>query len=143
MAQGDQIPDTDHVAHYCPPSALNEAGKPTGLAFRVKTEELFLSVDWLEHTNGTDTTTQVAAVRIALGKTLTLKKSGKLAVLNVGETRDYVAQNSFDTRRLRVAHEPEENNPHHAGIHNLEASDDIIADLIAEVVRECYPARDC
>lgn len=143
MAQGDQIPDTDHVARYCSHNTLNEVGEPTGLAFRVKTNEPFLSVNWLEHTNGTDTTTQVAAVRIALGKTLTLKKSGKLAVLNVGETRDYVAQNSFDTRRLLVAHEPEENNQHHAGIHNLEASDDIIADLIAEVVRECYPAQDC
>ena len=140
MAQGDQIPDANHVVRYCPPSFLNEERTaPTGLAFRIKTGQSYLSVSWLEHTNGTDMTSQVVAVRKALA--LEFARDAKLAVLNVGAMRDYVTQNSSDARCLRVAHEPEENNPHHAGIHNLEASDDIIADLIAEVVRECYPAR--
>lgn len=143
MVQGDTIPDTDHVARYCPPRTLNEAGTPTGSAFRVKTDEPFLSVDWLEHTSGTDMAGRVSAVRLALATTLKFAKNAKLAVLNVGEIRDSVTRKSPDARCLRVAHEPDEKNPHHAGIHNLEASDDIIADLIAEVVRECYPARDC
>lgn len=143
MAQGDQIPDTNHVVRYCPPRTLNEVGGPTGSAFRIKTNEPFLSVGWLEHTNATDTAGRVSATRLALATTLKFARSAKLAVLNVGETRDYVTKKSSDARCLRVAHEPEENNPHHAGIHNLEASDYIIADLIAEVVRECYPARDC
>ncbi len=73
---------------------------------------------------------------------MTLGASGKLAVLAVGELRDHIRRESPDARRLRVLHEPEDPiDPSHSGIFDLQPDADLIADLIAEMVRETYPAR--
>lgn len=77
-----------------------------------------------------------------LGSKMTLGAKAKIAVLNVGKIIDYVRTKSPDARKLRVSHEPEEMDPSHSGVYGYGYDDQIIADLIAEVVQEIYPARE-
>ena len=142
MVQGDTIPDTDHVARYCRKTAINEDGKPTGVAFRPKPIDTYLSVSWLENTGRTSRDAQVLAARTALAAELTLAKSGQMAVLHIEKTRTHVADKSEDKRCLHFSHEPTPTNPYHSGISNLSADDVVIADLIAEVVCACYSVQD-
>jgi len=41
-----------------------------------------------------------------------------------------------------MLHEPEEDDPSHSGIYGFQYDDRLIADLIAEMVQETYPARE-
>ena len=70
---------------------------------------------------------------------LSLAASGLFAVLNVGEITDQVRRNS--ERQLAVLHEPTPGDPSHSGIYGYGYEDDLVADLIAEIVLETYPAR--
>ena len=139
MAQGDPIPDTDHVARYCRKTAINEEGRPTGLAFLPKPHDTRLSVSWLENTGCAGRDAQVQTARMALAAELTLAKSGQMAVLHIEKTRTRVTDESADKRCLHFSHEPTQKNPYHSGIGNFSADDVVIADLIAEVVCACYP----
>ena len=71
-----------------------------------------------------------------------LGTTAKFAILNVGDTIEYVHSNSSDKRTLAFLHEPTEEDPSHSGIHGYGYEDDLIAQLIAEVVRETYPAKE-
>ena len=141
--KGAPVPDGDHIARLCSGARLDENGNVTGACFRLRPQEAFLSVNWLELLSPDDRTAQLAGVRQALiGKKMSLGARAKLAVLSVGEVRGYVLRESPDARELRVLHEPEEpNDPSHTAIFDLEPDGDLIADLIAEVVGESYPAR--
>jgi hypothetical protein len=53
-----------------------------------------------------------------------------------------VQSNAPDARTLAAHHEPiPPFDPSHSGIYGYTADDDLIADLIAQVVKEVYPAR--
>ncbi|MDP2753625.1 MAG: hypothetical protein Q8P40_04460 [Nitrospirota bacterium] len=75
-----------------------------------------------------------------LGSKLNLGAKAQIAILNVGKIIDYVRIKSPDARKLRVSHEPEEMDPSHSGIYGYGYDDQLIADLIAEMVHENYPA---
>ncbi len=60
----------------------------------------------------------------------------------MGETISYVRTRSPDARNLSMLHEPEEDDPSHTGIYGFQYDDRLIADLIAEIVQETYPARE-
>jgi hypothetical protein len=53
----------------------------------------------------------------------------------------HVASASLDRRRLDILHEPERLDPSHAGIFWVRQDDTLIAELIAEVVQDVYPAK--
>jgi len=72
---------------------------------------------------------------------LRLGSRAKIAVLNAGQVIDYVRGQSPDRRRLQIFHEPEQNNPSHSGVYGFQHDDHLIADLIAEVIQETYPAK--
>jgi len=144
MAQGDPIPDTDHVARYCRKETLNDEGFPDGTAFRLRPgKDRYVSVNWLEHFGTTDKNAQLASIRADMQ--IKPGAQAKLAVLNVRETRDYVKNKDLEHLSLCFLHEPEPDDLSHSGIHNLPLNDkdrqEILADLIAECARECYPAK--
>ncbi len=135
--RGDRLPDQDHISRYCRPKTLQEDGQPSRASFMLRPDEEFLSVNWLEYFDLPDRQAQITQVRQVIR--LKLQAKAKIAVLNVGGILDRIHRNS--ARVLAVLHEPEQDNPSHSGIHGYTHEDDLVADLIAEEVRETYPAR--
>lgn len=138
--KGDQVPDTDHITRYCPGGSI-EDGKISGIAFRRRKDELYLSVNWIEFLKKENRLAEVAEIRTILSSKLKISSNAKIAVLIVGQVRNHVLSNSEDRRSLNVIHEPEITDPSHSGIHNLNLEDDLIADLIAQTIQEIYPAK--
>ena len=69
-----------------------------------------------------------------------------MGVINVEEMKEYVKFKSKDKRSLTVTHEPKVDPEHpeldceyHCGIRGFKYDEDIIADLIAECVKDEYP----
>jgi hypothetical protein len=143
----DPVPDADHIARYCGRAKLDDDGRPTGQAFRLCTSsqgiEPFLSVNWLEHLSTGARSEQIDALRAAFAAKERFKvaASARFAVHQVGELCDYIHRESPDNRKLTVLHHPEPDDPSHAALHGLKEDDDLIGELIAEVVRDTYPAK--
>jgi len=135
--KGDQIPETHHIARYCRGDAVG-----TGAAFLLRTGEDYVSVNWLESLNLETRDAEISEIRKVLGKKLTLGSKARIAVLNVGNTRQYVISQTTDNRSLPFLHEPLPEDESHSGIHNTRCEDEmLVAELIAETVLEDYPAR--
>lgn len=142
--EGDVVPDDDHVSRCCFKSKCSEIdGRPLGTAFQLRRGETYLSVNWLEFLQLQDRAAEIAEIRRVLAGKLKLKRGDRLAVLHVETSRHYVKQNTPDERDLKARHEPDlPADPSHSGIFGLrhEAEDDMVADLLAQVIREVYPA---
>ena len=136
---GDPLTDQDNVSRYCAFTTLLPDGRPSGASFMFRAVDKFLSVNWLEYFNLPDQQSQIAHVRRVIR--MNLGANAKIAVLNVGETIEHVHTNS-DKRALAFLREPTEEDPSHSGIHGYGHEDDLVAQLIAEVVRETYPAKE-
>lgn len=136
----DPIHDQDHISRYCSAMRCTENGQVTGAAFQPRQIDEYLSVNWLEFFHIADRQEEIREVRKVLS--LKLGAKAKIAVLNVGETTSYVRTKSPDARNLSMLHEPEEDDPSHSGIYGFQYDDRLIADLIAEMVQETYPARE-
>lgn len=136
---GPDIPESDHVTRYCPPRRLEEDGRPGVAAFALRPNEDYLSVNWLEFHEGT-TDARLEAVRQDLERGLTLKRSGKLAVLQVEKTIARVQQNAG--RRIRFTHEPIAGDSH-SGLRDTNHSPDAlrIRQELAQAVVSTHPAR--
>lgn len=141
--KGDPLPEQDHISRYCSAIHCTENGEVTGRAFQLRPTEEYLSVNWLEFLQLNDRQEEIGEIRKILGSKLTLGAKAKFAVLNVGETINYVRSNSQDARKLEVLHEPEVNDPSHSGIYyELGHDDNLTTDLIAEMIKETCPARE-
>ncbi|MBW1982515.1 MAG: hypothetical protein JRJ12_14985 [Deltaproteobacteria bacterium] len=135
---GRPLPDQDHVARYCKPKTLGEDGRPSRTSFMLKAAENYLSVNWLEYFGSIKREDQLNKIRQHIQ--LSLASTGKFAVLNVGATLKHIHTSSRMTH-VTILHEPTSSDPSHSGIHGYGHEDDLIADLIAEVVLETYPAK--
>jgi len=137
----DPVPDSDHISRYCGFDTLASGGRITSTAFRLREErnEKSLSVNWLELLGLEDRESAIEEIRRVFDQKFTLGKHAKFAVLNVGEMREHVL-NGSPGRVLSVLHEPEDNDPSHSEIHGLNFEDDLISVLIADKVKEDYPA---
>jgi len=138
----DPVPDSDHISRYCGFDTLAPGGRITGTAFRLreKSDEKSLSVNWLELLGLEDRESAIEEIRRVFDQKFTLGKQAKFAVLNVGEMREHVLNGSPDGRVLSVLHEPKNYDPSHSEIHGLNFEDDLISVLIADKVKEDYPA---
>lgn len=146
MAKGDPIPDSDHVIRHISPTKMIN-GFVDGSAFVRRKSEIGLSVEWLERA-GASLNDQLITLRKTMRRTL--KKSHRLAELQVKSTRDHVRDNTSKTVDLIFAHEPLSadsqwpENPFHTEI--LQAPDpdtplaDLVGDLIARSVNNLHPA---
>lgn len=139
--QRDRVSDTEHISRYCGGAQIHEDGRISGIAFRLRESEDYLSVNWLEYLGLADRHSQIEEMRRVLGAKLKLGSQARLAVLNAGRLHEHVASASPDRRMLDILHEPEPVDPSHAGIFGLRPDDTLIAELIAEVVQETYPAK--
>ena len=139
--KGQAIPDSDHVGPYCKASTV-ENGEISAAAFMMRETEEYLSVNWLEVLKSPSRASQIRDLQELYTKKLKVGATARIAILNVGTLRSKVERESLDSRLLRVLHEPEEpDDPSHAGIYEIPHDDEIIAELIAQVVLEKYPAR--
>lgn len=80
------LPESDHILRHVKPTAFDE-GRVQGAAFGwiPKGPDDGLSVNWIEHADGTTVEDKIALIRRL--RRLTWKKTHKLAVLNVGRVR--------------------------------------------------------
>jgi hypothetical protein len=139
--KGQAIPGSDHVGRYCKASTV-ENGEISAAAFMMRETEEYLSVNWLEVLKSPSRASQIRDLQELYTKKLKVGATARIAILNVGTLRSKVERESPDSRLLRVLHEPEEpDDPSHAGIYEIPHDDEIIAELIAQVVLEKYPAR--
>jgi hypothetical protein len=139
--KGQAIPDSDHVGRYCKASTV-ENGEISAAAFMMRETEEYLSVNWLEVLKSPSRASQIRDLQELYTKKLKVGATARIAILNVGTLRGKVERESPNSRLLRVLHEPEEpDDPSHAGIYEIPHDDEIIAELIAQVVLEKYPAR--
>jgi hypothetical protein len=131
----DPLPSGDHVSHYCSAHFLDEDGRPAQTAFYLKKGEDCVSVNWLEYTGLPTRSRQLDAVRKALiEKGLTIRKSGKLAVLRVGDVTSI--ELSDKKQRISVSHQPEPpHDPSHSGIF-YPSADQALVEFIATRVAE-------
>lgn len=138
--KGDRIPDSDHVVRHCSGRSV-DGGHVMALAFELKEHE-YLSVNWLEYFGVISREAQVDAVWHELQNYLTLRKSGRLAVLNVGDARAVIE--SELSLKLTVSHEPEDDDGRpmgesHCGIYGYTDSDPFVAVLLAGLVLALHP----
>lgn len=138
---GELLPDADHVARYCKPSTVDNTGVPTAAAFKPRSGEDYLSVNWLEYSGAPTTAVAVQHVRDAFhNKGYRLRSSGRFAVLNVGTARDHVSEALG--KQLRIDHQPLDDDPSHAGIHDYGADDLAVAVELKSLVdrHDIHPA---
>jgi len=60
--KGDNIPHTDHIAHYCY-GKMVENGVVSGAAFLPDQTDTYLSVNWLEFLKCSDRSSEITEVR--------------------------------------------------------------------------------
>ena len=137
---GDIFPDADHVSGYCKPSAVDRQGRPMAAAFLPRSDEEFLSVNWLEYCGLSDLEAAVGHLRTQFqGRGYGLRRNGRLAVLNVGTAKAAVSQQL--QRQLRIDHQPRVGDESHAGIHGYSSTDLTVAAELALAIHETvYPA---
>jgi hypothetical protein len=150
--KSDTIPDQDHVARLCHPNQAPE-GQIQPSAFLLKSEEEYLSVNWLEFLNCSCRESGINELRQLYSKKfLRVGAGARIAVLNVGNIREIVRTESPNNQELKVLHYPllladdptlKVDDLSHSGIYNLNEDNHFIAELIVEVLSESdtYPAR--
>lgn len=139
-----ELAESDHVVRYVRPRSVLSNGRASGDAFRLRPHEVGLSVNWLECFAAASKQEQVDKV-IALSR-ITMSKNGRLAELNVGNTR----AKTRDACHVRFIRHPlptesgHPEDPSHCEITGLPAYGSlqaaVIGDLIADTVNETYPA---
>lgn len=144
--KGDRVPDKDHIARYCGGAKIDEDGNVTGPCFELRSEEEYLSVNWLELLHSTNRTTQLEALRdVFTSKGMRLGATAKFAVHQVGKIREHIRSETTDVRELRVLHEPIDEGDikdlSHCGVYDMRPDADLIADLVAQIINETYPAK--
>ncbi len=137
--KGDPIPLEDHIVRYCRGGAVAPDGSIDGSAFRLRPGDDYLSVNWLECLRLSDRDSELREIRRVLASKLTLGSKAKLATLNVGTLCTHVR--AMGDTSLSVTHEPVAYDPSHSGIHGLVPDDDEVADLIAQLIEDSFPAR--
>lgn len=138
----DPLPPTDHVSRYCSASFLSDDGRPSQTAFFLDGDDC-VSVNWLEHTGLVTRPEQINAIRKALTrKGLKLRKSGRFAVLNVGDLIGHLRATM--RQDLVVSHQPElPEDPSHSGIFYPSGTQpfvEFLATRVAERVLEMHLA---
>ena len=139
--KGDQLPDDDHIVRYVKPSfILNET--VTGDAFELRNNQTGLSVNWLEIIKAVDSHSRLNEIRRI--SRLTLRRNGRFARLNVGDTIHRVLEHAIEIGIVETpldATEDFEADYSHAEIQGLPITgsheSELIGDLIAKGV--IYP----
>ena len=139
--EGEPAPDDDHVSRYCKPSSVGTHGLPLASAFRLRADEDFLSVNWLETFGAGSMDDAVGRVRaLFLARGFGLRANGRFAVLNVGAAKAVVRAEVGVS--LRIEHDPLPDDPSHAGIAGFAADELAVAVELTALMGQdhVYPA---
>lgn len=131
--KGDVIPDKDDIARYCKASYIQQDGCVSGDAFKLRPEEDFLSVSWLNYWRKGSFEENIAATRNALQRKLKISRKAKLAVVNVGSMRENVQQ-ALSGETVSVLHEPSSTDPSHSGIYGTNSIENLEEAIVAEIL---------
>ena len=141
----NDLPNGDHVVRYAGYTHVRKDGKVGGGAFVLRPNERGLSVNWLECFFDFKKDEQLAEVR-RLSR-LKLGKGGRLAELNVGETKQYLESELHElcfTNDPLAAEDEFEADPSHSEITGLPTGNspeaEWIGDMIAQTVTDVHPA---
>jgi hypothetical protein len=144
IVKGDIIPDENHLARYCKTTQIDN-GEIQASAFLLRNNEEGLSVNWLEFLQCISRESEIAKIRdIYYSRFGRIGAGAKIAVLNAGETRNKVREETTDSRNLDVIHFPfidDDEDDSHSEIRNMRPDEELIAELIAETVHSTFPAR--
>ena len=115
------VPDADAVVRYCS-AARHQDGRVRPRAFYFKNGDPYVSVNWLEMAHREyGEPSAIESVRAAMSRNITLRRSGILAELNVGDAKRSVRR-FVGKDALRVKHEPDDD-ASHAGMSGYNVGD--------------------
>lgn len=106
---GPPLPDQDHVARYCKPSAMGTDGLPKVAAFELRERDPSLSVNWIEYF-GEDRETSIQEIRQVIQ--INLRPNGRFAVFGVAAAKEAVIAGGGSSPD--VFSSPHRNDPSHA-----------------------------
>ena len=78
--KGEQIPDPDHIARFCRPLQVAD-GQIQATAFMLRSNEEYLSVNWLEYLNCSNRDHEINEIRNVHSAKLNIGARAKIAVL--------------------------------------------------------------
>ena len=129
------LPDADHVSRYCKPTTI-ENGMPLSIAFMLRENEDYLSVNWLECfrlPNLIDAVNSVSCVFRCNG--YGVSKNGMFAVFNVGATKTIINKTTKNT--LCIEHMPFDNDTSHSGIFGYTINEAYVAEELMIHLNRC------
>ena len=111
------LEDRHNVVRYCGEQAISESsGLPKSAAFKIRDNEDYLSVNWLECLHEFDPDIALIGIRCALiRKGRTIGTKSKFATLNVGNARNTISQKLEYV--LQIIRKMEEFDESHVGIY--------------------------
>ncbi len=136
-----ELPDDSHVVRYVRPGHVREDGSVDGECFKLRTQEATLSINWLDYFEGRSRESQLREIRRAIR--LNLRRNGRFAELNVGETKRAVG-GLVD--HLRFVHAPRaatprfRPDPSHSEITGLPSGDSLRGTLVCAIMAKCVTA---
>ena len=138
---GRDIPDADNVARYCSPRTVNEDNMPTLDAFKFRSGEEFLSVNWTELLVRSNVSEAVNMLRKILPDTgYNIKKNGRIVVLGVKAAKIAVSEVAG---KPQIKHDPKQDNHSHSAIYiemNRYTAAQALAMLSRHKPENVYPA---
>ena len=140
----NDLPDEANVVRYIKPTMVFEDGSVDGSEFCLRAhrpDDTGVSVNWLECFGNLSKAEQLDEVR-RLSR-LDMRKSGRLAELNVGTTKHYIRNEPDDLRFIHTplpAESDYEADPSHSEIVGLPPGNSPQAALIGDMIAECIEA---
>jgi hypothetical protein len=128
--------DEERVVRYVPWGKLRRDEDDNVLgslpaAFALREDEEYLSVTWCEYFAGTPDESLRCAIEAIRGSAIKVGQKARFAVGEVGRLRRR-AEGREKARKLRIIHEPEDDNQAHAAIRHWPREDDELLELLAE-----------
>jgi hypothetical protein len=126
------LPNEDHVMRYVPWTKLrkDEDDKVLGFlgeAFKLKPDEEYLSVNWLEYFEG-DREKKIRASVRTFRSTLTV---GTKSAFGIGNVDKIKATCRARGATVRIVYEPTDDNKSHSAIRRIPRDDAILLDALA------------
>ena len=131
------LPLEHHVVRYVPWARLRKDEEDNvigvlGAAFRLRNDEEFLSATWAEFFQTASRTESVAAaIRAIRASEVKVTTRSGFAIGNVGRVKD-VCLADRENYKVRIIHEPENDNKAHTALRGWPRDNDPLLDLIAE-----------
>jgi hypothetical protein len=132
QAKITNLPDEDHVMRYVPWGRLRKDEDDNvlgflGDAFKLKPDEDYLSVNWLEYFDGVREAIIQASVR-TFRNTLKVGTKSSFGIGNVSKIKAVCRSNGAN---VRIVYEPEDDNKPHAAIRRLPRDDFTLLEALA------------